>query len=55
MHFLPLLVYSAKDGLYQEEILTQMLHKGEVEQLADGSIKVVHKPNVIGNMDDEAQ
>ena len=31
------------------DILTQMLARKEVEQLADGSIKVAGKPNVIGN------
>ena len=34
------------------DILTDLINKGEVKQEADGSITVMHGPNIIGNKGD---
>ena len=34
------------------DILTNLLEKGEVKQEEDGSITIIRGPNVIGNKDD---
>lgn len=45
----------ARNNKAASDILNDLLSKGEVKLEEDGSIKVVHRPNVIGNMNDEAE
>ena len=43
---------NASNNKNAADILTDLLNKGEVKQAEDGSIAVVHGPNVIGNKAD---